>query len=675
MLNVDKAYKDLYNSSGGKKLRLIFYKDDYNVLYPSETLFPSEQLYPAEMSEDSVDFEITDDQIQTDTLTITSSITTNEDLDFGACECSQMELTVSGLSENISGKEFLLTQQFGSHEMVLGLFTVDSTPKQEDKDTRKIIAYDRMKRFDNDVSGWYNLLEFPLTLKEFRDSICEFIGITQVDSTLINDDLIIDKTLDTTTLNGRDVMRYICQINGAFGNINSNGQFRYIEITKSEDVLDQISIYQSAESEEYTVPDIDTVQIRQEEGDIGGVSTGDGENVYIIEGNPLVYGKTTSELIEIANNIKSVISGLSYQPASISTNGAPWREVGDRVSLETSDGTINTIIMSRTLTGTQGMMDSYNSSGSQELTQAFNIETEIIQIKGLSAVLKRTVEEVSNELTNLENETTSKFAQTAEQITAEVTRATAAEGQLSSRITQTAEQISLKVSKGDVTSQLNSELTITGNSIALTTGHFTINAKNMTVDSAGNADFSGSITGATFNGGSINIGSGNFTVNSAGSVEAKDAKITASTLSATGIVYAHNGVVCDGTMNADKIEAISGAIDDLMSGEIYCSGTVYGSDWQYISDKRKKRDIEDLPPETCLNIIKRLRPVAYTLIDNGVRGTGFIAQEVNDISNSMGLDYSIVSYSEKHKMYTISYKNYIAILVGAIQKIQERLGI
>ena len=650
MLNVDKAYKDLYNSSGGKKLRLIFYKDDYNALYPSETLFPSEQLYPEEMSEDSVDFEITDDQIQTDTLTITSSITTNEDLDFGACECAQMELTVSGLSKNISGKEFLLTQQFGSYELILGLFTVDSTPKQEDKDTRKIIAYDRMKRFNNDVSGWYNLLDFPLTLKEFRDSLCAFIGIIQADSELVNDGMVVDKTINATMLNGRDVMRYICQINGVFGNINSNGQFRYIEIPKSEDVLDQISIYQSTESEEYAVPAIDTVQIRQEDGDIGGVSAGDGENVYIIEGNPLVYGKTTSELIEIANKIKSVITGLSYRPASISTNGAPWREVGDRVSLETSDGTINTIIMSRTLTGTQGMMDSYNSSGSQELTQAFNIETEIIQIKGLSAVLKRTVEEVSNKLTNLENETTSQF-------------------------TQTAEQISLKVSKGDVTSQLNSELKITGNSIALTTGHFTINAKNMTVDSDGNADFSGSITGATFNGGSINIGSGNFTVNSAGSVEAKDAKITASTLSATGIVYAHNGVVCDGTMNADDIEATNGAIDDLVSGEIYCSGTVYGSDWQYISDKRKKRDIEDLPPETCLNIIKRLRPVAYTLIDNGVRGTGFIAQEVNDISDSMGLDYSIVSYSEKHKMYTISYKNYIAILVGAIQKIQERLGI
>ena len=195
MLSVDKAYKDLYDSFGYKKLRLIFYKDDYHVLYPSETLFPSEQLYPVEMSKDSVDFEITDDLIQADTLVITSSITTNQDLDFGACECSQMELTVSGLSKNISGKEFLLTQQFGSYEIILGLFTVDSTPKLQDKDTRKIIAYDRMRRFDNDVSGWYNLLSFPLTLKEFRDSLCEFVGITQTDITLVNDNMADRKSV------------------------------------------------------------------------------------------------------------------------------------------------------------------------------------------------------------------------------------------------------------------------------------------------------------------------------------------------------------------------------------------------------------------------------------------------------------------------------------------------
>ncbi len=53
------------------------------------------------------------------------------------------------------------------------------------------------------------------------------------------------------------------------------------------------------------------------------------------------------------------------------------------------------------------------------------------------------------------------------------------------------------VQKGDVVNQVNSELKISGNSIALTTGHFTISAKNLTLDSAGNATFSGKISAAS----------------------------------------------------------------------------------------------------------------------------------------------------------------------------------
>ena len=59
------------------------------------------------------------------------------------------------------------------------------------------------------------------------------------------------------------------------------------------------------------------------------------------------------------------------------------------------------------------------------------------------------------------------------------------------------------VQKGDVVNQVNSELKISGNSIALTTGHFTISAKNMTLDSAGNAVFSGKVEAATIEGGTI----------------------------------------------------------------------------------------------------------------------------------------------------------------------------
>lgn len=59
------------------------------------------------------------------------------------------------------------------------------------------------------------------------------------------------------------------------------------------------------------------------------------------------------------------------------------------------------------------------------------------------------------------------------------------------------------VAVGDVVNQVNSELKISGNSISLTTGHFTISSKNLTLDSAGNATFSGTVKAATIEGGTI----------------------------------------------------------------------------------------------------------------------------------------------------------------------------
>jgi hypothetical protein len=176
MIEIDQVYKDLFNEYGGKSLKLTFFKEEYHALYPSETLYPSEDLYPSEMSADAVDFSIGDDQIVTDSLAITESLCSDEDLSFGSCEAAQFEITVTGLTQSISGREFMAIESFGGYNMVLGLFKVESTPKQEDKNTRKIIAYDRMQRFDVDVSGWYNALSFPMTLKAFRKSLCTSFG-------------------------------------------------------------------------------------------------------------------------------------------------------------------------------------------------------------------------------------------------------------------------------------------------------------------------------------------------------------------------------------------------------------------------------------------------------------------------------------------------------------------
>lgn len=672
MIDIDQAYKDLFNEYGGKKLKLTFFKEEYHALYPSETLYPSEDLYPSEMSEDAVDFVIEDDQIVTDTLTITESLCTDEDLSFGSCEAAQFELTVTGLTQNIAGREFMVTESFGGYNMVLGLFKVDSTPKQEDTTTRKIIAYDRMQRFDVDVSGWYNALTFPMTLKAFRKSLCFFVGVREENATLVNDEMQIEKTVNPTALNGRDVLQQICQINGVFGNINKNGELRYIRLPGKEDVSTQLTIYQSAESEEYTVPDIDTVQIRQEEGDIGGVSAGDGQNVYIIEGNMLAYGKATSQMVEIANNIKSVIAGLSYQPATISTNGSPWIEIGDRVALETTDGIVNTLVMKRTFTGIQGAMDSYESTGSQELSRPFNIESELIQVKGLSAILKRSVEEVSNNLTNLEEGTNSRFTQLAGQIDLEITRATGQEVSLAAAIKVVSDQITLKVSKGDVSSQLSVE----SGGISITGNRFSWNATNssMTADgklTAKSGSFTGDVVANSFktSDGKIELSGGKLTITGAEiNGTANTSSIGASTiytnhLEVGGNAVFNSGADFSGEINCQNIDAnhISCVyVYSSMSGETY-------------SDKRLKHAIRGIAEKDAMQIIKGLRPVSYTLNVNNVESLGFIAQDVKKLCDRVGVDMPL--YSKHGKYYSIPYTNYIPIMVKTLQWILKKLEV
>ena len=72
---------------------------------------------------------------------------------------------------------------------------------------------------------------------------------------------------------------------------------------------------------------------------------------------------------------------------------------------------------------------------------------------------------------------------------------------LASEINQSASDVTIQASHVDgIVGKLNSELKISGNSIELTTGHFTINSKNMTLDAQGNATFSGDISGSTITG-------------------------------------------------------------------------------------------------------------------------------------------------------------------------------
>ncbi len=485
----------------------------------------------------SLGLTISNNQIVSDSFSLDESLCSDQDLTFGSCESSQLKITVADVTAELKGQLMIVTQVVNNlYTVPYGTYIVESAKKQDDLRFKDIIAYDLMKKFDVDVIDWYNALTFPLPLKTFRESLCIRCGVEFEDSDFKNDSMSVYKTIDANELIGRKVLIDCEELNGSFGHMGRDGRLKHIVLPPtyglyphitlypspdlypvsetdtsyvegSEDISISKTMYQSVRFEEYTVKEIDKLQIRQEEGDIGAI-VGTGTNAYIIEGNFLVFGKSAVELEEIANNVFAYMVKRPMRPFESESIGMPFVEVGDSVSFATDD-TIMSFIMQRTLTGIQALRDSYRATGSESRQQVTSVNKEIIQLKGKSAVLKRTVEELASTLTDVEQGLSSEISQTAEQITAEVTRATTQEGILSSAITITADSVSAKVSKGEV----SSELSVESGQITLSSNRLVVNSTKFKLDGNGNAEFSGDIKGGT-----INI-SDKFKVDANGNVE------------------------------------------------------------------------------------------------------------------------------------------------------------
>ena len=537
MLNVPEEIKALYRRNRVrdetiKKLNLRFYDSVINFPNPDDT--PMLVIGP--------------EQISYESFALTQMLCDNSTLTFGECCSANVEIVVADIMMDVTGKWFVLSIEVGGYEMVLGIYKVKSFERQADRRLRKIVAYDQMLNFDVDVSEWYRGLTFPMTLKQFRNSLCAYAGIQQQASILPLDNMEVTRSIDPSKLSGRDVMRSICEINGCFGQIDNTGKFKYVflgssglypseELFPAEDLYpsemqgENLSHLRDATYEDFLVKGIDKVQVRQEEGDVGA-AYGLGNNTYTIQGNFLVYGKGAQELLNIAATVHENIGRKTYRPCKIVTQALPWVEPGDGIICYTSDDVIETYCLKRTIKGIQAMMDTFEAQGTRERKENFGIGTQIIQLEGKTAIIKKSVEEVSVRVTDLKAETEAQFTITANQILAEVTRAKQAEASLSiradqialsvtnlandtnSKFIQTADQISLKVSKGEVSSQLSVE----PNAVTIKTNRLSweSNYSSMTSDGkltcrnivATNGTFTGNLESQTFyaNGGAVGFG-------------------------------------------------------------------------------------------------------------------------------------------------------------------------
>ncbi len=421
---------------------------------------------------------ITNSEIHYEQFELKESLCSQSELTFGACEASQIKFKISNVFTSMVGMQLAVTTTLEGQKdapFSFGKYKVVSDKPTADRRYRNITAYDAMYDILNaEVSGWYNSLTFPMTLRQFRDSFCAYVGVKQEEITLINDDMTVEKTIDPGELPGKTIIEAICEINGCFGHIGRNGKLRYVVLEQMIEGLypaddrypaDDLypadpmgttevsrNNYISCQYEDFICQHIDKLQIRQEENDIGAIS-GTGNNCYIIEDNFLVYGKSAADLQTIADNVLSVIGVVWYRPAQVEARGNPCLEVGDGILLHTTRETIYTYILQRTLKGIQALKDSYTAEGEEYRTGQVNgIMKSIIQLKGKSNVLTRTVEETKLELKDVNENLSAQISINAQQILTKVSK-----DNIVSEINQTAESIKIKAERIDLVGIVNAD--------------------------------------------------------------------------------------------------------------------------------------------------------------------------------------------------------------------------
>ncbi len=442
---------------------------------------------------------ITNDDLFNQEITLEESLCSSKELRFGACEASILKFKVANIVAPMSSKWINVKMVLNNHAdapFTIGRYKVAKDTVTADRRWRNITAYDALYDIIKmDVSAWYNTV-FPsndalITMEMFRNSFMFLFGLDQVlpAEGLVNDTMLIAKTISPEELSGGTVIRSICELNGCFGHIGRDGKFHYITLERNiQGLYPRKNLYPSKQLfpktpktfvsgakksyisdqyEDYLVKTIDKLQIRQEENDIGIIINETGTNAYIIEDNFLVYGKSSEELEQIAGNIFKVITKLVYRPFSAEVKGNPCFEVGDPVRISTQNKLVESYVLERTLTGIQALRDSFAAKGQEYQSKDVNsTHRAIIQLKGKTNIITRTVEENRREMLDIEAGLSFTIAETAKglqaDIAAERIRATGEEEKLSTSLTLTAEGLEAEIERATGEEEkLSTSLTLT----------------------------------------------------------------------------------------------------------------------------------------------------------------------------------------------------------------------
>jgi hypothetical protein len=303
---------------------------------------------------------------------------------FGETNATRFEATIYNL-EDVAGLKIKVYQTdiYGNNRRNLFEGYVDSCKQDRNRHYRKLVAYDAIYSIGKaNVAGWWLLFwnsRETATLKELRESLCDWVGIRYDTSVnLHNDGFICTKTANLSSVSFNTMLFWIGEIQCAHPHIDRDGILRFISLTNPL-IKDVSNDYErdTSEFEGFVTAPFDTVELYDYNDTLIATTNSTGavksKNIYAIKNNSLLFGLTEDGIVnsvdEFVYNYLAQIQQVRYTPCKLNMIVSDLDlGLGDYISA----GDVTSIILQNTLSGNLLVEQEIRAAGdeySQESSQ------------------------------------------------------------------------------------------------------------------------------------------------------------------------------------------------------------------------------------------------------------------------------------------------------------------
>lgn len=352
-------------------------------------------------------------------LSVERSLCTSSTLTFDELNSALFKVSLQNI-DDITGQEIYvhtLEDDGSEHDIFYGI--VNSANAQKTGVYRDIIAYDLLYTKKNvDVCAWYNsMFENPTDrweLGTFRKKLCEHLGLKVKETTLPFDNIVIGKTLDSTSFTADVLLSAICALNCVFG-VMVGDTLNFVSLSETAiDITDKAKT--SSEYEDFKTLNITGVKITDSSENLGALAGVD-DNNYTLVGNVFTLDLTSATNLEIANTILTKLKNISYTPMNVEMILPDFSlGLGSKISYKNMTG----YILTENLSGTGLYTQTFSCSG-ESTARSSEVETnELVKILNRSYIRLKAEQDEFNVLIHGEDGIESQIKQINNQIVLKV---------------------------------------------------------------------------------------------------------------------------------------------------------------------------------------------------------------------------------------------------------------